>query len=129
MTEEAAAIYGEAMITQLTDPKYGLLSSLISGISTGSSFKVTANQAELNSLKNNGFDIIAKTTDGAYIQLNNIAEAYKWIDLQLANGSFSPERYNELRKNINATKFSAPIAKALSSFDDIHRITEEELEN
>lgn len=129
MTEEAAAIYGEAMITQLTDPKYGLLSSLISGISTGSSFKVTANQAELNSLKNNGFDIIAKTTDGAYIQLNNIAEAYKWIDLQLANGSFSPERYNELRKSINATKFSAPIAKALSSFDDIHRITEEELEN
>lgn len=129
MTEEAAAIYGEAMITQLTDPKYGLLSSLISGISTGSSFKVTANQAELNSLKNNGFDIIAKTTDGAYIQLNNIAEAYQWIDLQLANGSFSPERYNELRKNINATKFSAPIAKALSSFDDIHRITEEELEN
>lgn len=129
MTEEAAAIYGEAMITQLTDPKYGLLSSLISGISTGSSFKVTANQAELNSLKNNGFDIIAKTTDGAYIQLNNIAEAYKWIDLQLANGSFSPERYNELRKNINATKFSAPIAKALSSFDDIHRITEEELES
>ena len=129
MTEEAAAIYGEAMITQLTDPKYGLLSSLISGISTGSSFKVTANQAELNSLKNNGFDIIAKTTDGAYIQLNNIAEAYKWIDLQLANGSFSPERYNELRKDINATKFSAPVAKALSSFDDIHRITEEELEN
>ena len=129
MTEEAAAIYGEAMITQLTDPKYGLLSSLISGISTGSSFKVTANQAELNSLKNNGFDIIAKTTDGAYIQLNNIAEAYKWIDLQLANGSFSPERYNELRKSINATKFSAPIAKALSSFDDIHRITEEELES
>lgn len=129
MTEEAAAIYGEAMITQLTDPKYGLLSSLISGISTGSSFKVTANQAELNSLKNNGFDIIAETADGAYIQLNNIAEAYKWIDLQLANSSFSPERYNELRKNINATKFSAPIAKALSSFDDIHRITEEELEN
>lgn len=129
MTEEAAAIYGEAMITQLTDPKYGLLSSLISGISTGSSFKVTANQAELNSLKNNGFDIIAETADGAYIQLNNIAEAYKWIDLQLANGSFSPERYNELRKNINATRFSAPIAKALSSFDDIHRITEEELEN
>lgn len=129
MTEEAAAIYGEAMITQLTDQKYGLLSSLISGISTGSSFRVTANQAELNSLKNNGFDIIAKTTDGAYIQLNNIAEAYKWIDLQLANGSFSPERYNELRKSINATKFSAPIAKALSSFDDIHRITEEELES
>lgn len=127
MTEEAAAIYGEAMITQLTDPKYGLLSSLISGISTGSSFKVTANQAELDSLKNNGFDIIAETADGAYIQLNNIAEAYKWIDLQLANGSFSPERYNELRKNINATKFSAPIAKALSSFDDIHRITEQEL--
>lgn len=127
MTEEAAAIYGEAMITQLTDPKYGLLSSLISGISTGSSFKVTANQAELDSLKNNGFDIIAKTTDGAYIQLNNIAEAYKWIDLQLANSSFSPERYNELRKNINATKFSAPIAKALSSFEDIHRITEQEL--
>lgn len=129
MTEEAAAIYGEAMITQLTDPKYGLLSSLISGISTGSSFKVTANKAELNSLKNNGFDIIAETADGAYIQLNNIAEAYKWIDLQLANGSFSPERYNELRKNINATKFSTPIAKALSSFDDIHRITEEELES
>lgn len=129
MTEEAAAIYGEAMITQLTDQKYGLLSSLISGISTGSSFRVTANQAELNSLKNNGFDIIAETADGAYIQLNNIAEAYQWIDLQLANGSFSPERYNELRKNINATKFSAPIAKALSSFDDIHRITEEELEN
>lgn len=127
MTEEAVAIYGEAMITQLTDPKYGLLNSLISGISTGSPFKVTANQAELNSLKNNGFDIIAETADGAYIQLNNIAEAYQWIDLQLANGSFSPERYNELRKNINATKFSAPVANAISSFEDIHRITEQEL--
>lgn len=128
MTDEAISTYANTLISQLSSNSTNLINSILDGINSKSAaFEVTAGSDVLNELKNNGFDIIAETEEGAFISINNIADAYAYLDQKLAEGSFKPEDYNAIRKTIADTKFSAPVANAVSSFEDIQRITEQEL--
>ena len=128
MTDEARSTYANALIDLLSGDNTSLINSILDGMNSKSAaFEVTASSDVLNELKNNGFDIIAETENGAFVSINNIADAYAYLDQKLAEGSFKPEDYNAIRKTIADTKFSAPVANAVSSFEDIHRITEQEL--
>ena len=128
MTDEARSTYANTLINQLSNDSTNLINSILDGMNSKSAaFEVTASSDVLNELKNNGFDIIAETEEGAFISINNIADAYAYLDQKLAEGSFKPEDYNAIRKTIADTKFSAPVANAVSSFEDIQRITEQEL--
>ena len=128
MTDEAISTYANTLISQLSSNSTNLINSILDGMNSKSAaFEVTAGSDVLNELKNNGFDIIAETEEGAFISINNIADAYAYLDQKLAEGSFKPEDYNAIRKTIADTKFSAPVANAVSSFEDIQRITEQEL--
>lgn len=128
MTDEAISTYTNTLIDLLSGDNTNLINSILDGMNSKSAaFEITASSDVLNELKNNGFDIIAETEEGAFISINNIADAYAYLDQKLAEGSFKPEDYNAIRKTIADTKFSAPVANAVSSFEDIHRITEQEL--
>lgn len=128
MTDEARSTYANTLIDLLSGDNTNLINSILDGMNSKSAaFEVTASSDVLNELKNNGFDIIAETENGAFVSINNIADAYAYLDQKLAEGSFKPEDYNAIRKTIADTKFSAPVANAVSSFEDIHRITEQEL--
>ena len=128
MTDEARATYANTLIDLLSGDNTNLINSILDGMNSKSAaFEVTASSDVLNELKNNGFDIIAETENGAFVSINNIVEAYAYLDQMLAKGNYKPEDYNALRKTIADTKFSAPVANAVSSFEDIHRITEQEL--
>lgn len=128
MTDEARSTYANTLIDLLSGDNTNLINTIMDGMNSKSAaFEVTAGSDVLNELKNNGFDIIAETENGAFVNINNIADAYAYLDQKLAEGSFKPEDYNAIRKTIADTKFSAPVANAVSSFEDIHRITEQEL--
>ena len=128
MTDEARSTYANTLIDLLSGDNTNLINSILDGMNSKSAaFEITASSDVLNELKNNGFDIIAETENGAFVSINNIADAYAYLDQKLAEGSFKPEDYNAIRKTIADTKFSAPVANAVSSFEDIHRITEQEL--
>lgn len=128
MTDEARSTYANTLIDLLSGDNTNLINTIMDGMNSKSAaFEVTASSDVLNELKNNGFDIIAETKEGAFISINNIVDAYAYLDQKLAEGSFKPEDYNAIRKTIADTKFSAPVANAVSSFEDIHRITEQEL--
>lgn len=128
MTDEAISTYANTLINQLSSSNTNLINTILDGMNSKSAaFEVTASSDVLNELKNNGFDIIAETENGAFVSINNIVEAYAYLDQMLAKGNYKPEDYNAIRKTIADTKFSAPVANAVSSFEDIQRITEQEL--
>ena len=128
MTDETISTYANTLISQLSSNSTNLINSILDGMNSKSAaFEVTASSDVLNELKNNGFDIIAETENGAFVSINNIVEAYAYLDQMLAKGNYKPEDYNAIRKTIADTKFSAPVANAVSSFEDIQRITEQEL--
>ena len=128
MTDEARSTYANTLIDLLSGDNTNLINTILDGMNSKSAaFEVTASSDVLNELKNNGFDIIAETENGAFVSINNIVEAYAYLDQMLAKGNYKPEDYNAIRKTIADTKFSAPVANAVSSFEDIQRITEQEL--
>ena len=128
MTDEARSTYANTLIDLLSGDNTNLINTILDGMNSKSAaFEVTASSDVLNELKNNGFDIIAETENGAFVSINNIVEAYAYLDQMLAKGNYKPEDYNAIRKTITDTKFSAPVANAVSSFEDIQRITEQEL--
>ena len=130
LTDDAIATYGDLLIDAISNYSYDFVSSLTSALGSGEIVKITADSSQIQSLKNgSGFNIISETEDGAWIQVSNIVDAYAYIQEQLDSGEFSASKYNELRKSISSQSFSTPIYKAITTFDNLNRVTEEELIN
>lgn len=130
LTDEAIATYGDLLIDAISNYSYDFVSSLTSALGSGEIVKITADSSQIQSLKNgSGFNIISETEDGAWIQVSNIVDAYAYIQEQLDSGEFSASKYNELRKSISSQSFSTPIYKAITTFDNLNKVTEEELIN
>lgn len=130
LTDDAIAAYGDLLINAISNYSYDFVSSLTSALGSGEIVKITADSSQIQSLKNgSGFNIISETEDGAWIQVSNIVDAYAYIQKQLDSGEFSASKYNELRKSISSQSFSAPIYKAITTFNNLNRVTEEELIN
>lgn len=130
LTDDAIATYGDLLIDTISNYSYDFVSSLTGALGSGEIVKITADSSQIQSLKNgSGFNIISETEDGAWIQVSNIVDAYAYIQEQLDSGEFSASKYNELRKSISSQSFSTPIYKAITTFDNLNRVTEEELIN